>query len=1719
MQPESSSVSSVVWDQLDREIQEFESSHTKLRQWETRLEGLNKLQMENAADPRKSRQILDDMQSLFDEREVLSSELAGRSQGLARRIDELGHETATSVTRPIEALLDDLRILANDAVVNKDPELPTKIREATRRVRLELHDLRRAQLSGHIQNIEEVVAELVELEEDVAEIQTILHEAPFLDLALEVADRYLTDEYNSQRTRVDQKRRALLQERSQLAQRELRAILQTEPTELKLEQLLKLIDLIDRASESESAKFSAHRAAQQALGCVARSSIEPSDRLELWLELAARAWTGQHGFERIASLAEFLPTSIQDRALITRTLGELRLLSDRSGEGVEEYWPSIERFSAQDRVWARCLFHVLHTDEPEPRAVARLLALTGGAEPVNLGEVLPKILAGLPRHHRYPVEHFLHSHLGERVSVDERPLLERWLLRQDPCPSVEALKAWGYHAGYDGQPVFWVLVAALAISTRAEGELPPDIRERMSSVQLDHWARALATILEHGRDKFELAIEHPDVVEHLDHVLSEQGIIGKPARGFYLKAFNKELGDLRHRAREDEECLATVRAINPDKEYQRAAKQHKLKSLNPGAVRTIKDKLSTFSLLVPIEVELVGVAPLPGRDDLKRSCELERERVEDGILRQALATWGGPALTPSDEDLVGSDARYSAIAEVQDWVAVDEDLILCAAYAHTGELLDLGRECLERWAGVRTAEVAVDEYVERLDHTRARVAAQRAAAGQRQQMLETIAAREKQARDETRAMIESFLVSPIQLKLETWPVSETPEITEPLREILDCAIALLAKVDDVSITASETECMELDELSKEYMTRAEELISRCQRDVRGQLIEALDHRPGARTHRDAPFLARAYGHLLRRDLRAATEALRIAELPPGSAERELAVDQRDYPELIQEELEFVAEPVVPVKLSELRVATRAEFDHANQPIEVGESPFQLSSDDFTDKQNQLLQTAATLYRSKSDDWRLWLSQWSLNEGHAAIRRGDITTTIELSKDVVALVAGAPEYGNYDWTRDEALRLWLAATLVSVKASNEGLEIDWDALRGDSAYPLSELIYRFFVSRRAQALASIVIDCVRIGGVAPGLLLSNARSRGQHMHDLLLREVARNTSKTNALRAAAITFFLKRFVNPLRAPELTSKIEIILRNRLEEWSRPEPRKAFTDYLSVQSVPETYVTIVCEAFDYLLATARHGPQTGPEFSMELRTNTIYVSAFDIEEKIPELLVEVSYNHHGPDRDDLRVVAEVQHPAFAVPESIAVVPTLSRKSSVELSFPLRFDEESLDVDRREETFELQITLRLFSQGEGGRIGNMILQRKPKVIGSWEYPYEDRQTPYVLGPAITEPGLFVGRSEDVNQILSWLIGKKHSNFVMIHGPRRIGKSSLLYRLTQEPKVRQRYVPIHIDLEGELTSNDTNCSLLQRWANKIDEQLSNRVTREAPPLSPISTTEPTSDFKNYLQRVSKVLPGEKRLLILFDEFQMLFAKIAEARASTSYGRPDTALHADIIKAFRHWVQHLPIAVIVAGTNELKDEVSEKAQRLYGLGQIHRLPRLAEDATRKLIVGIDEIVDMYEVTPQAVKMVLDETRGEPLLAQQVCQGIFDFAKVNQTGVVSLSDVEAICDHIARADNFLASRLTAKNQPVERRTVIAALAEIVQHDRRSNVQDVVERLRVKGVGAHIASDTVVASVLEWLRKQDLAIYWRREKTYRLDPPMLYRHVLQREEYEI
>jgi hypothetical protein len=212
----------------------------------------------------------------------------------------------------------------------------------------------------------------------------------------------------------------------------------------------------------------------------------------------------------------------------------------------------------------------------------------------------------------------------------------------------------------------------------------------------------------------------------------------------------------------------------------------------------------------------------------------------------------------------------------------------------------------------------------------------------------------------------------------------------------------------------------------------------------------------------------------------------------------------------------------------------------------------------------------------------------------------------------------------------------------------------------------------------------------------------------------------------------------------------------------------------------------------------------------------------------------------------------------------------------------------------------------------------------------------------PYVVGiPLKTGSPLFFGR-EDVMEFLLDHLSAAHRNNLVLIGPRRTGKSSLLKQLPL--RLGEGFLPVYLD--GQALALDPGLpAFLHAVATEISLALEERGEKLPPPELAAFAENPTALFeKGFLASVRRRLGG-RHLLLLLDEFEELESA---ARRGT--------LDAAVFPFLRHLIQHTEnLSVIFCGTHRLEELASDYWSVLFNISLYRHIGYLSREEAERLI--------------------------------------------------------------------------------------------------------------------------------------------------------------------
>ncbi|NEO74929.1 ABC transporter substrate-binding protein [Moorena sp. SIO4G3] len=298
----------------------------------------------------------------------------------------------------------------------------------------------------------------------------------------------------------------------------------------------------------------------------------------------------------------------------------------------------------------------------------------------------------------------------------------------------------------------------------------------------------------------------------------------------------------------------------------------------------------------------------------------------------------------------------------------------------------------------------------------------------------------------------------------------------------------------------------------------------------------------------------------------------------------------------------------------------------------------------------------------------------------------------------------------------------------------------------------------------------------------------------------------------------------------------------------------------------------------------------------------------------------------------------------------------------------------------------------------------------------------------PYIIGSLIDNPEKFFGRESLFRFIEDNLNNRE--KVILLHGQRRIGKSSILTQIPNKVANNQFFF-VNFDLHSHI--NSPLSLILYDLAQEICDNLVDEFFLDIADITSPSednlANNPAIFSNHFLPKVYQVLKG-KNLVLLLDEFD----------AIPDHNPPSAKQHffpylANLIK------QHDELFTIAVVGRNLDDLPT--LLKVFGRSPYQEIGFLDEVSAKRLIKRPAQDVLSYEA--KAIKAIYHLSAGHPYFTQVLCSTLFSKAKENQNWRISTPDVEAIVNQaIERAQGGLA--WLWDGLPIPEQVVFSAVAK-------------------------------------------------------------------------
>lgn len=322
---------------------------------------------------------------------------------------------------------------------------------------------------------------------------------------------------------------------------------------------------------------------------------------------------------------------------------------------------------------------------------------------------------------------------------------------------------------------------------------------------------------------------------------------------------------------------------------------------------------------------------------------------------------------------------------------------------------------------------------------------------------------------------------------------------------------------------------------------------------------------------------------------------------------------------------------------------------------------------------------------------------------------------------------------------------------------------------------------------------------------------------------------------------------------------------------------------------------------------------------------------------------------------------------------------------------------------------TFVALIVLGSISLLGTGYILFEVLQHRRRSIDALNRGFN----PYISGEPVRSQEMFFGRRDLLQRIIDTL----HNNSVMIHGERRIGKTTLLYQLAtllrDVEDADYWFVPVYVDLEGTPEQDFFHflieeivhgISRLPGAAKDILPHLENLQYRDL-----VAGEYDDRAFHRDLRRLIDALDDygsvhhagkQLRLILLLDEMDVM-------------SRYDSIVQQQMRRIFMREFAST-VGAVVAGIRISKDWDRIESPWYNLFNEIALEPFTEEDVQALLIEPVE---GYYRYEAEALDFVIDHAEGRPYRVQQYGLEAVNHMLAGRRRRVTLEDVLAAHERI------------------------------------------------------------------------------------------------------
>ncbi len=309
----------------------------------------------------------------------------------------------------------------------------------------------------------------------------------------------------------------------------------------------------------------------------------------------------------------------------------------------------------------------------------------------------------------------------------------------------------------------------------------------------------------------------------------------------------------------------------------------------------------------------------------------------------------------------------------------------------------------------------------------------------------------------------------------------------------------------------------------------------------------------------------------------------------------------------------------------------------------------------------------------------------------------------------------------------------------------------------------------------------------------------------------------------------------------------------------------------------------------------------------------------------------------------------------------------------------------------------------------------------------------------PYIAGAPVTETKMFFGREDVFDWIQNSLTGRYADHILVVHGQRRVGKTSVLKQLGN--RLPEKYVPVFFDLQGRThTTLDRFLWWLAREIVRVLKQERN-ITIPAPEKE-VFTKDPDFFENHFLPELRSTL-AEHVLLLTFDEFDNL----EESEVREELARP-------LIDYLRRMMgqEGLNFIFSIGSSGRKLENMQAAYTEFFKTALYKKISFLSKEQTHNLVTR--PVEGLLEYDPQAVERIFQIASGHPYFTQLTCHELFSLCQKTGGLQIREAEVEAVLDDVVERGTVNLKFVWDEASDIEKWTLAALANEKDTLDNRA-----------------------------------------------------------------